>query len=88
LRDLPRLYNGDLLPPAAVAELGFSVNIHRGPMFYAYRALRDAYGALREHGRLDPSQFGDTAELRMAIAGTLGLDEVYELERRYAPGDA
>ena len=83
LNDVPRLYNGDLRPAAEIAGLGFQVMIHRGPMFHAFRALREAYRGLRTEGTLDPAVFGDTAELRMEIADTLGLPQIYEAEKRY-----
>lgn len=84
LNDVPKLYNGDLRPSADIAAMGFQVMIHRGPMFHAFRALRAAYRGLKAEGRLDPAVFGDTAELRMEIAETLGLERIYEAEERYA----
>ena len=67
LSDLPRLYNGQLLPTDQIESRGFKVMIHTGTLAVAYRALRDAMRELREEGRIatveDPSIFAELLNL-------------------------
>jgi 2-methylisocitrate lyase-like PEP mutase family enzyme len=67
LSDLPRLYNGQLLPTDEIESRGFKVMIHTGTLAVAYRALRDAMRELREGGRIaaaeDSSIFAELLNL-------------------------
>jgi 2-methylisocitrate lyase-like PEP mutase family enzyme len=80
LADLPRLYNGQLLPPAEVAARGFRVMIHTATLAIAFDAMRRALRELRETGRIagaeDPRTFGE-------ILRVLGAPEALERARRY-----
>jgi len=84
LADLPRLYNGDLAPAAEVQRLGFKIQLHRGPMFAAYKAVHEAMQELRETGQLDAARYGGSSGGRQEIADMLGLPTFYEMEERYA----
>ena len=84
LAGIPRLLNGDQFPAAEAQELGFKLQIHRGPMFRAYHWYRSQYQELHDAGRLETAGYPDTFELRTAIARLLGKDEIDEMERRYA----
>ena len=79
LEDLPRMYNGDLLPTREVAGMGFKLMICGSTIWLVYKAVRDAFVELRAAGRVDLDRYGT----RMQVADLLGLPEVYELERRY-----
>ncbi len=86
LGDLPRMYNGEIVP-AEVEELGFKLQIHRGPVFSLYPIVKEMMVELRESGRISAlDRYGSGGELRMSIANALGLGEITELERRYAAG--
>ncbi len=84
LRDLPRMYNGDLLPTQEVAAQGFKLMICGSTIWLVYKQVRDAFEELKETGRVDPSRVAT----RWDTAGMLGLPEVYELERKYGVSGA
>ena len=79
LGDVPRLYNGDLLPTQDVAALGYKLMICGSTIWLVYQQVRDSFEELMRVGRVDPARYGN----RMQVADLLGLPEVYELERRY-----
>ena len=79
LRDLPRMYNGDLLPIQEVAAQGFKLMICGSTIWLVYKQVRDAFEELKETGKVDPKRVAT----RWDAAGMLGLPEVYELERKY-----
>ncbi len=80
LPDLPRMYNGDLAATQEVAGLGYKLMICGSTIWLIYRQLRDAFAELKETGSVNPERFGT----RWDVAGLLGLDAVYELERKYS----
>lgn len=80
LPDLPRMYNGDLTSTQEVAALGYKLMICGSTIWLVYRQLREAFEELKQNGKVDPSRYGT----RWDVAGLLGLDQIYELERRYA----
>jgi 2-methylisocitrate lyase-like PEP mutase family enzyme len=81
LEDLPRVYNGQLLPAAEIEARGFALTIHTGVFGELFRAAREAFRELRETGQVQGSQdvrlFADLLEL-LDVPGTL------ELAKRYA----
>ena len=80
LADAPRLYNGDLAPTQEVERLGFKVMIHRGSMFAVYKWVRTVMEQLKDTGMVDPSLYAT----REQVAGLLGLEAIYEMEKEYA----
>ena len=80
LPDLPRMYNGDLAPTQEVEALGYKLMICGSTIWLIYRQLHAAFEELKETGKVNPERFGT----RWDVAGLLGLDEVYELERKYS----
>ena len=80
LPDLPRMYNGDLAPTQEVEALGYKLMICGSTIWLIYRQLHAAFAELKETGKVNPERFGT----RWDVAGLLGLDEVYELERKYS----
>ena len=84
LGDLPLMYNGEL-PPAEVASLGIKLQIHRGPVFSLYPLIKEMMVELRERGTISAlERWGSGGALRIEIANALGLEEITELEQRYA----
>jgi 2,3-dimethylmalate lyase len=79
LADLPRMYNGDLAPTQEVAALGYRLMICGSTIWLIYKQLREAFAELQRTGRVNPERYGT----RWDVAGLLGLDHVYELERQY-----
>ena len=80
LPDMPRMYNGDLANTREVAALGYKLMICGSTIWLIYRQLRDAFTELKETGQVNPERFGT----RWDVADLLGLDAVYELERKYS----
>jgi hypothetical protein len=79
LANLPCMYNGDLAPTQEVAALGYRLMICGSTIWLAYKQLREAVEELQHTGRVNPERYGT----RWDVAGLLGLDQVYELERQY-----
>ncbi|MCH8281016.1 MAG: isocitrate lyase/PEP mutase family protein [Chloroflexi bacterium] len=79
LGDVPRMYNGDLLPTQEVAALGYKLMICGSTIWLIYQQVRDSFEELLRTGKVDSARYGN----RMQVADLLGLPEVYELERRY-----
>ncbi|MDE2844149.1 MAG: isocitrate lyase/PEP mutase family protein [Chloroflexota bacterium] len=80
LPDMPRLYNGDLANTKDVEAMGYKVMICGSTIWLIYKQLMAAFEELKETGRVDAARFGS----RWDVANLLGLDEVYELERKYS----
>ena len=79
LRDLPRMYNGDLKPTQEVAAMGYKLMICGSTIWLVYKQVRDSFEELKQTGRVNPERYGT----RWDVAGLLGLDDVYELEQKY-----
>ena len=80
LPDMPRLYNGDLANTKDVEAMGYKVMICGSTIWLIYKQLMAAFEELKETGAVDAARFGS----RWDVANLLGLDEVYELERKYS----
>ena len=80
LPDMPRLYNGDLANTKDVEALGYKVMICGSTIWLIYKQLMTAFEELKETGQVDSARFGS----RWDVANLLGLDEIYELERKYS----
>ncbi len=80
LPDMPRLYNGDLANTKDVEAMGYKVMICGSTIWLIYKQLMAAFEELKETGQVDSARFGS----RWDVANLLGLEEVYELERRYS----
>ena len=83
LGDVPRMYNGDLLPTQEVAALGYKLMICGSTIWLVYQQVRDSFEELLRTGKVDSARYGN----RMQVADLLGLPEVYELERRYGASE-
>ncbi|HKF29059.1 MAG TPA: isocitrate lyase/PEP mutase family protein [Candidatus Binataceae bacterium] len=80
LKDLPLLYNGQLLPVAELASHGFKLTIYSGTLLYYYQSARNALNELKQTGALKPaaqdSAFRELIDL-------LGVDEMDALGKKY-----
>ena len=79
LADVPRLYNGDLLPTQEVEGMGYKIMICGSTIWLVYKAVKDAFEELKATGMVDPKRYAS----RMEAADVLGLNDIYEMERRY-----
>ena len=79
LGDVPRLYNGDLLPTQEVEAMGYKIMICGSTIWLVYKAVKDAFEELKATGMVDPNRYAS----RMEASEVLGLNEIYEMERRY-----
>jgi 2-methylisocitrate lyase-like PEP mutase family enzyme len=84
LAGLPRMYNGDLAPTPEVAALGYRLMICGSTIWLVYRQVREAFEELQRTGQVNPARYGT----RWDVAGLLGLDDVYDLERQYGVVEA
>jgi 2-methylisocitrate lyase-like PEP mutase family enzyme len=83
LEDLPKLYNGDLLSTQEVEKLGYKLMICGRTIWLVYKAVKEAYEELRDTGQVNAERAVDRSE----VLNLLGLQDTYELERKYGvPG--
>ncbi len=79
LPDAARLYNGDLLSTQEVAAMGYKLMICGSTIWLVYKQVRDSFDELMQTGKVDPSRYGT----RWDVADLMGLNEIYERERKY-----
>lgn len=84
LREVPKLYNGMLLPIPDVAALGFQVMITGGTIGVICKAVTDAMQELKTTGIVSAQRLAG----RDDVTAVLGLAHVYELEHTYGAGAA
>ena len=84
LKDFPRMYNGDLLPTQDVRKLGFKLMICGSTIWLVYKAVKDSFEELKATGRVNPERYAT----RLDVANLLGLDGIYEMERKYGVSEA
>jgi 2,3-dimethylmalate lyase len=80
LKDLPLLYNGQLLPVAELAKLGFKLTIHSGTFLGYYRSARDVLTELKQTGSVKSD---DQNTAFRELVDLLGVEEMDELGRKY-----
>jgi 2-methylisocitrate lyase-like PEP mutase family enzyme len=80
LSHLPLLYNGMLEPIAALADRGFKIVLHPGPMMALFENLERSYTTLFRDGALPPSRQDTFARFTGAldVPGTLERASAYE----------
>jgi 2-methylisocitrate lyase-like PEP mutase family enzyme len=80
LKDLPLLYNGQLLPVADLAKHGFKLTIHSGTFLAYYSSARDVLSELKQTGSVK-STAQDIAFRE--LVDLLGVEEMDALGRKY-----
>ena len=83
LPDVPRMYNGDLAATQTMDELGYKIMICGSTIWLIYKQVRAAYEELMNDGMVNPDRYGT----RWDVASVLGLDAIYELEKKYGVQD-
>lgn len=81
---LPRMYNGDLMNTNDVAALGYRLMICGSTIWLVYKQVRDSFEELKLTGKVNSERFGT----RWDVASLMGLDQIYELERKYGVAEA
>jgi 2,3-dimethylmalate lyase len=80
LKNLPLLYNGQLLPVAELARHGFKLTIYSGTLLHYYQSARNALSELKQTGAVKPvaqdNAFRELIDL-------LGVDEMDALGKKY-----
>ena len=76
---LPRMYNGDLMNTKDMDALGYKLMICGSTIWLIYQQVKESFEELKTTGAVDPKRFAT----RWDVAALLGLDEIYELERKY-----
>ena len=79
MADLPRMYNGDLMNTNDVAALGYKLMICGSTIWLIYQQVKESFEELKASGAVNAARYGS----RWDVADLLGLDQVYELERKY-----
>ena len=79
LKDIPRMYNGDLLPTHEVQKLGYKFMICGSTIWLVYKAVKESFEELQATGKVNPDRYAT----RWDVANLLGLDRIYEMERKY-----
>ena len=83
LADVPRMYNGDLATTQTMNDLGYKIMICGSTIWLIYKQVRAAYEELVSDGQVNPDRYGT----RWDVASVLGLDAIYELEKKYGVQD-
>ena len=79
LKDIPRMYNGDLLPTQEVDKMGYKLMICGATIWKIYMAVKDSFEELKTTGQINL----DHLETRWDYPKLLGLDGIYEMEQKY-----
>jgi hypothetical protein len=85
LRDLPKVYNGGLLPTDEVAALGFNIMLTGRTHLVVFKAVKEAFEMLKTEGTV-PEEFKATERgsgIIDMVTDMLGLPEIYKIEERY-----
>lgn len=81
---LPRMYNGDLANTKDMDALGYKIMICGATIWLIYKQLKDSFTELMEEGEVNTERYGS----RWDVAGLMGLDNIYELEKKYGVTEA
>ena len=79
LKDVPRMYNGDLMSTQDVEKLGYNFMICGATIWLVYKAVKESFEELKATGKVDTARYAT----RMDVAYLLGLEGIYEMERKY-----
>ena len=79
LKDVPRMYNGDLMSTQEVEKLGYNFMICGATIWLVYKSVKESFEELKATGKVDTARYAT----RMDVANLLGLEDIYEMERKY-----
>jgi len=82
-KDLPKLYNGGLLPTYEVADMGFKIMITGKTNQLIFKAVKEAFETLKEKGIVLEELQTTDSDLFKNVTGMLGLPAIYDMEKRY-----
>jgi 2-methylisocitrate lyase-like PEP mutase family enzyme len=80
LKNLPLLYNGQLLPVAELAQCGFKLTIYSGTLMHYYQSARDALTELKQTGVIKPVSHENAFR---ELIDLLGVDAMDALGKKY-----
>ena len=80
LKNLPLLYNGQLLPVAELARHGFRLTIYSGTLLHYYQSARNALSELKETGAVKPVAHDNAFR---ELIDLLGVDAMDALGKKY-----
>jgi len=83
LKDLPKLYNGGLLPTYEVADMGFKIMITGKTNQLIFKTVKEAFETLKEKGIVMEELKTADNDIRKNALDMLGLSAIYEMEKRY-----
>jgi 2,3-dimethylmalate lyase len=82
-KEIPKLYNGGLLPTHEVADMGFKMMITARTNLLIFKAVKEAFETLKEKGTVMEEFKTTNSDLFKEAADMLGLSAIYEMEKRY-----
>ncbi|MGH7778560.1 MAG: isocitrate lyase/PEP mutase family protein [Candidatus Binataceae bacterium] len=74
LKDLPLLYNGQLLPVAELAQYGFKLTIHSGTFLAYYESARDVLTELKRTGSVKSNEPNTAFRELIDLLGVEAMD--------------
>jgi len=80
LKNLPLLYNGQLLSVAELAQCGFKLTIYSGTLMHYYQSARDALTELKQTGVIKPVSHENAFR---ELIDLLGVDAMDALGKKY-----
>ena len=82
-KEIPKLYNGGLLPTYEVADMGFKMMISGRTNLLIFKAVKEAFETLKEKGTVMEEFKTTDSDFFKDAADMLGLSGIYEMEKRY-----
>jgi 2,3-dimethylmalate lyase len=82
-KEIPKLYNGGLLPTHEVADMGFKMMITARTNLLIFKAVKEAFETLKKEGTVMEEFKTTNSDLFKEAADMLGLSAIYEMEKRY-----
>ena len=82
-KEIPKLYNGGLLPTYEVADMGFKIMITGRTNLLIFKAVKEAFETLKEKGTVMEEFKTTDSDIFKNAADMLGLSAIYEMEKRY-----
>jgi len=84
-KEIPKLYNGGLLPTFEVADMGFKMMITGRTNLLIFKAVKEAFETLKKNGTVMEEFKTTDSDIFKDAADMLGLSVIYKMEKRYKP---